>query len=142
MTIILEHVNITVKSFSAATRLIGAAFPSFTIRGRGYLHEDATLGEWIHFGDDCIYVAFQKNADHSGRHDTPYTHDGINHIGFVVDDLELVVSRLHDAGFEPTSVDYEHPHRKRIYYQDDNGIEWEFVEYLSALTEEINDYNI
>ena len=35
MSIYLEHANITVKSIDEATRLLGAAFPDFAVRGGG-----------------------------------------------------------------------------------------------------------
>ena len=139
----LEHANITVKSLEAAKSFLALAFPDFEERGRGYLHGDPKGGVWCHFGTDDTYVALQENSDHSPRQDTPYTHDGINHIGFVVEDLEALMSRLREAGYEPTDASAleGHPWRRRAYFIDDNAFEWEFVEYVSESAAERNDYS-
>jgi hypothetical protein len=34
----------------------------------------------------------------------------------------------------------DHPHRLRAYFYDEDGIEWEFIEYLSNNPSERNDY--
>jgi len=141
MTVKLEHANITVQSIEASTKLLGAAFPEFSKRGEGHMHGDAALGTWVHFGTDATYLAFQQNRVHSGRADVTYTNDGINHVGFVVSGLEALMQRLLIAGFTPSSVEMDHPHRNRVYYTDDNQLEWEFVEYTSEQPEERNDYS-
>ena len=139
----LEHANITVGSLDAAKSFLASAFPDFKERGRGYLHGDPTRGVWCHFGSDEIYLALQENQHHSPRQDIPYTHDGINHIGFVVEDLDDVMNRLQNAGFEPTqaSVLEGHPWRRRAYFIDGNAMEWEFIEYLSEDPAERNNYS-
>ena len=76
-----------------------------------------------------------------GPHE-PYVHPGMNHIGFVVGDVGEVAERLTNAGYTPGMKALEHPHRKRIYFFDDDGNEFEFVEYLSADPEERNDYQL
>ena len=60
----------------------------------------------------------------------------------MVDDLDGIVTRLSAAGYElsPMSVMTGHPHRRRAYFFDNNGVEWELVEYLSETIEERNDY--
>jgi hypothetical protein len=35
-----------------------------------------------------------------------------------------------------------HPHRRRVYFADREGNDWEFVEYASDRPEERNDYEI
>jgi len=71
---------------------------------------------------------------HAERSDVPYTNDGINHLGFVVDDMDGLVSRMSEAGYHPTAASAieGHPYRKRAYFLDKNDFEWEFVEYLVA----------
>lgn len=61
-----------------------------------------------------------------------------------VDDIEELMERLAAAGFTPSdsSALDEHPYRRRIYYTDDNGLCWEFVQYLSANVEHRNDYSV
>ncbi len=138
----LEHANITVKSIDAAVEFLGLAFPDCGVRGGGAIHGDDAMGRWVHFGNDDFYVALQQNASHSGRSDVTYQHDGINHVGFVVEQLDDMIKRLAAEGYEvtPASVMKGHPHRRRAYFFDKNGVEWEFVEYASEATEERNDY--
>ena len=47
------------------------------------------------------------------------------------------------TGSEPSDVSGldEHPHRRRVYYRDDYGVDWEFVEYLPEDPEQRNDYS-
>ena len=71
-----------------------------------------------------------------------YTNDGINHIGFIVDQLDEMMERLNAAGYKLTDNSVmDHPFRRRAYYFDGNGVEWEFIEYLSGITTERNDYS-
>jgi catechol 2,3-dioxygenase-like lactoylglutathione lyase family enzyme len=57
-----------------------------------------------------------------------YSRVGINHFGFVVDDLDEMRRRLGAAGIQPHhEADYE-PGR-RLYFLDPDGIEVELVEY-------------
>ncbi|XOV89047.1 MAG: VOC family protein [Pseudomonadota bacterium] len=138
----LEHANVTVGSIDEAVRFLGAAFPHFRRRGGGHLHDDPDLGEWVHFGDDECYIALQQNVLHAGRVDIPYSNDGINHLGFVVESLDQLLLRLAELNYHPTeaSVLDGHPHRRRAYIIDGNGFEWEFVEYTSKLAAERNAY--
>lgn len=138
----LEHANITVKSVDEATRFLGKAFPGARVRGEGPIHGNEGRGRWVHFGTDDHYIALQENSNHSAPRDVTYTNDGINHIGFVVEELDLLMARLEEAGYSlsPDSAMSGHPFRRRAYYFDANGIEWEFVEYLSDDPAERNDY--
>ena len=36
----------------------------------------------------------------------------------------------------------DHPHRRRVYFYDDEGNDWEFVQYLSSEPAERNDYEM
>ncbi len=142
MKIQLEHANLTVESISEAKRFLRAAFPDFRTRGGGNLHDNPDLGRWEHFGNDETYLALQENSQHISKAEVRYLNDGINHLGFVVEQLESLMDRMNDAGYAITEVSdlNGHPHRRRAYYIDGNGFEWEFVEYLSAKVEERNDY--
>ena len=140
----LEHANMTVRSLEEALRFLKIAFPDGDIRGGGNIHGDPAMGRWLHFGNDQCYVALQQNDGHHGRQDTTYFHDGINHLGFVVTDLDGIVARLREAEYELASDSAmdEHPHRRRAYFLDGNDVEWELVEYLSAKPGERNDYKL
>jgi catechol 2,3-dioxygenase-like lactoylglutathione lyase family enzyme len=56
---------------------------------------------------------------------------GVNHLGFEVDDVEALRDRLKSAGYEDSTVPNEHPYRKRVYFYDHEGNDWEFVQYLT-----------
>ena len=62
-------------------------------------------------------------------------------MGFVVDDAEAVKRRCLEAGYKEGFVTGPHPYRKRVYILDKEGLEWEFVEYLSEDVEKRNDYS-
>lgn len=138
----MEHANITVKSIDEAVRFLGTAFPESVIRGEGHIHGDADQGRWVHFGTDQHYVALQENSAHTPHRDVTYTSDGINHLGFVVEGLDDLISRMTVAGYKVTAASAleGHPWRRRAYFYDGNGVEWEFIEYLSDKPEERNDY--
>lgn len=144
----LEHANVTVQSIDETVRFLSLVFPEAGIRGGGNMYWNAdkseARGRWVHFGTDEYYVALQENVTPSGRSDTTYLNDGINHLGFVVSHLDGIVSRARDAGFNlsPASAMDDHPHRRRAYFFDANGIEWELVEYLSDELSERNDYKL
>ena len=142
MRLLIEHANITVRSTDEAKRFLGNAFPDFQVRGEGFLHGGESAGTWVHFGNDETYLALQQNREHTERSDVPYTNDGINHLGFVIDDMDALLSRMSAAGYRPTdaSAIEGHPYRKRAYFLDGNDFEWEFVEYLSSDPAERNLY--
>ncbi len=142
MKLLIEHANITVASIDEAKAFLGLAFPDFRERGRGYLQGGEEAGEWMHFGNDETYLALQQNRQHSDRRDSTYENDGINHLGFVTDNLDELLERMEEAGYKPSdaSVLDGHPFRRRAYLFDKNGFEWEFVEYLSDRPEERNEY--
>ena len=56
---------------------------------------------------------------------------GLNHLGWEVDDADQVEARLRAAGFQPNLHVDDHPARRRVYFHDPDGNDWEFVEYLT-----------
>ena len=71
---------------------------------------------------------------------SPYLDVGINHIGIVVNDVDRVEKRLLDAGYEQNDIGEDNPFRKRVYFYDASGVEWEFIEYLTQDAENKNRY--
>ena len=47
---------------------------------------------------------------------------------------------LNSAGYKDTTIPNNHPYRKRIYFNDPEGNDWEFVQYYSDKKNERNDY--
>ena len=132
----LEHANVSVHDPEAITRFMLAAFPDYRIRGEG-LDDGGRL--WRHVGDDESYVALQAVPQNSTR--TLYgSTPGINHLGFEVDDFDALRARLESAGFRHNLLIASHAARRRIYFHDPEGNDWEFVEYTSADRRERNDY--
>ncbi len=135
----LEHVNLTVTDIDATLRFLQTAMPGLQVRGEG---EGEQSRRWVHVGTDRTYLALEdRGAREPGPH-VPYRHPGMNHIGFVVKDVAGVAARLGAAGYGEGMRDMEHPHRKRLYFFDDDGNEFEFVEYLSERPDERNDYSL
>ena len=133
----LEHANLSVIHADEMERFLCAAFPDFRRRGGG---TDAHNRPWRHVGNDDFYIALQTVPDNPHR--KPYGSEvGLNHLGWEVTDLQALVSRMADAGFEPNMSADEHPARKRRYFFDPDGNDWEFVEYLVDDADARNDYS-
>ncbi|MGI1679188.1 MAG: VOC family protein [Cellvibrionaceae bacterium] len=143
----IEHINIRVPSIIKTQHFLKAAFPDFKVRGSG---SSKTYGYWSHIGNDDTYIALsqsQKPEEEKNTKVTDYQYDDkfrLMHIGYVINDIKSLIQRLSDSGYSPVDLDdlQSHPHRKRIYYFDGNGVEWEFIEYLSNNKTEKNDYSL
>lgn len=123
----LEHANLTVPDIEAARRFLQTALPEFQIRGGG----DRATGRWQHVGTETTYLALQQEREHRPDPRTAYVHDGVHHLGFVVDDVLSLAQRLRKAGYRENPMSEDHPARIRRYFFDSAGMEWEFVQYLS-----------
>ena len=134
----LDHANLTVRDLDAAIRFLTTALPGFRVRGRG---GDCAGWEWVHVGDDASYVALLAAGGAAAAAATPYDgRPGLNHLGFEVDDVAALRARMLAAGYRETTTPNAHPHRRRVYFADAEGNDWEFVEYLSRAPGERNDY--
>ncbi len=132
----LEHANLSVRDADAMTRFLQAVAPDFRIRGRG---RDGRGRPWRHVGNDDCYIALQSVAGGDVR--TPYGDTpGLNHIGWEVDSIDELEARLRDAGYPPNLRVDDHPARRRLYFYDPEGNDWEFVEYRTDDPRQRNDY--
>jgi hypothetical protein len=131
---ILEHIHLGVKSLAKTEKFLNAALPEFSRRGSGYAEG---YGNWVHIGEADNYIALTET-------DVEPDSNFLRHIGLVVDDIDAVISRLEEAGQCPSDAGAldSHPYRRRVYYLDDNGIHWEFVQYLSGDAAQRNDYSL
>ena len=122
----LEHVNLTVsnldRSIDFYCRLLG-----LRVRWRGTLSSGLA---GAHVGDDDMYIALFQSRE-PGAVSSDYDGVGLNHFGFVVDDLADCKGRLIEMGAPPHSEQDYDPGR-RLYVMDPDGIELELVEYDSA----------
>ncbi len=121
----IEHVNITVSDPKETADLMRKLF-DWKVRWQGPAKDD---GFTVHVGTDSHYLAIYSTGNSKNGEDISYrTKGGLNHVGIVVDDLDLIEQRVTQAGLQPYNHgDYE-PGR-RFYFNDENGIEFEVVSY-------------
>jgi catechol 2,3-dioxygenase-like lactoylglutathione lyase family enzyme len=140
MPVRLDHANLTVSDVDETVRFLRTALPAFRLRGRG---RDCAGLAWVHVGDDETYLSLLQARAASPARPAPYAGaPGLNHLGFAVDDVEALRQRLSIAGYRETTVPNAHPFRRRVYFADTEGNDWEFVEYHSERPEERNDYAV
>ena len=138
MEVRLEHANLSVRDVEATIRFLTTAFHEFRIRGEG-TNRDGT--RWAHVGTNDTYIALNQAKADSERDRMPYRGEpGLNHLAYEVDDVESLRLRLKAAGYRDSTVPNAHPHRKRVYFYDPDGNDWEFVQYFSQDPAERNDY--
>jgi catechol 2,3-dioxygenase-like lactoylglutathione lyase family enzyme len=132
----LEHANLSVHDIDATIRFLRTAFPEFRVRRDT---TDADGSRWVHVGTDETYIALnQAKARGTASTGTP-----LNHLAYEVDDVEAIGGRLRAAGYQENMlVPNAHPYRKRLYFYDPEGNEWEFVEYLSDDPAKRHDYEL
>jgi catechol 2,3-dioxygenase-like lactoylglutathione lyase family enzyme len=119
----LEHVNLTVSDLDRSIAFY-CDLLDLSVRWKGPIGE-GRLG--AHVGDERCYLAlFQAAAP--GRVDLDYDRPGLNHFGFVVENLDDARRRVEQLGATVHhEADYD-PGR-RIYFLDPDGHEVELVEY-------------
>jgi catechol 2,3-dioxygenase-like lactoylglutathione lyase family enzyme len=140
MTIRLDHVNLNVRDVDATVRFLLTAFPDWKIRAEG---KKWNGDRWLHVGDDTVYLALTQAREPANEPWVPYgTKPGTNHLGFEVDDVAGIRKRLAEGGYKDTTVPNNHPHRRRVYFWDAEGNDWEFVQYLTDDPAKRNDYAI
>ncbi|WP_394751012.1 VOC family protein [Spongiimicrobium salis] len=134
--IYLEHANITVSDLQEAIRFFQTAFPHFRIRGGGN-----DMREWVHLGDDNTYVALNQAKENALKTNKNYDKIGINHLGFVVEDVAHIARDLLRAGYQRDYPKQVEQFRIRDYFADTDGNQYEFVQYLSEAVHEKNSYD-
>jgi catechol 2,3-dioxygenase-like lactoylglutathione lyase family enzyme len=136
----LEHANVAVSDVDAVAAFLVDAFPEFRVRGGG---SKANGERWLHVGTDETYVALEEApAVERPARELYGREPGLNHLAFEVDDVDAVRERLLAAGHHDSTIPNDHPHRRRIYFHDPTGLDWEFVQYLSERAEERHDYEL
>src|ERR1700688_4073790 len=89
------------------------------------------------------YIALGQSRVEPQIRWAPYQNvPGVNHLAYEVDDVEALRKRMTAAGYRDSTVPNAHPFRKRVYFYDPEGNDWEFVQYLSQDPAERNDYNL
>jgi len=140
MAVRLEHANLVVRNLDEMIQFLKTAFPEFRIRHDGPGKDGM---RWVHVGTDETYIALMEANAGSERRWVPYSGEpGVNHLAYEVDDVEALRVRLKAAGYQDTTVPNSHPFRKRVYFNDPGGNDWEFVQYLSENVAERHDYGL
>jgi catechol 2,3-dioxygenase-like lactoylglutathione lyase family enzyme len=140
MAIRLEHANLCVHDVEGVIRFLQTAFPDFRIRQDT---RDENGSRWVHVGNDETYIALNEAGRDAERRLKPYKgRPGLNHLAYEVDDVEALRIRLRAAGFQDSTVPNTHPYRKRVYFYDPDGNDWEFIQYLSHDPRERHDYEL
>ena len=136
----LEHVNITVIDVDEAIRFLQTAMPDWKVRA-DVSSKESDCRRWVHLGTDTSYIAIEdRGATEKGKHE-PYVDPGVNHMGLVVKDIDAVSKRLTDAGYTEGLSSPDNLNRRRIYFYDADGNEYEFIEYLKSDIASRNDYS-
>jgi len=135
----LEHANLYVRDIETTADFLRCAFLDFTIRGEG-VNEGR---RWLHIGNDDTYIALNQASEEAKEPWVPYSgKPGVNHLGYEVDDADALRARMRAAGYQDSTVPNDHPFRKRVYFHDPDGNDWEFVEYFSDRGTDRNDYQL
>ena len=138
MVVRLEHANLIVRDIDRTVRFIQTAFPHFGIRC-----DRSDPDRFVHIGTDDTYIALTQATEEPNQQWEPYTgYPGVNHLGYEVDDADGIRERMLAAGFEESTPPNCHPHRKRVYFFDPDGNDWEFIQYLSDDPRERHDYEL
>ncbi len=123
----LEHVNLTVadlqRSVDFYTRVFG-----FAVRWQGETSDGKPAA---HVGDDRSYLALFQARDTTPLERKSYDRIGLNHFGFVVNDIDAIKKRLREAGITHHSEQTYDPGR-HVYFLDPDGIEVELVQYAQG----------
>lgn len=140
MAMRLEHANLSVHDIDGVVRFLSTAFPEFRIR-RDKTESDGL--RWVHIGTDETYIALNQASPEAEKRGRPYRgRPGLNHLGFEVDDVGALRDRLAAAGYQESTPPNAHPYRKRVYFYDPDGNDWEFIEYMSGELEKRHDYEL
>lgn len=136
----LEHANLIVRDIDVTIRFLQAAFPEFGIRA-DEIDPDGT--RWVHIGTHETYIALNESTVRPAEQWKPYTGvPGVNHLAYEVDDADALRDRMTAAGYEESTPPNKHPARKRVYFYDADGNDWEFIQYLTDDPEKRHDYTI
>jgi catechol 2,3-dioxygenase-like lactoylglutathione lyase family enzyme len=140
MAVRMEHANVCVRDVEGMIRFLQTAFPEFRVRGEG-LSPDGS--RWVHVGTDETYIALGQSRQEPATPWKPYDGvPGVNHVAYEVDDVDRLRKRMLAAGYRESTPPNNHPYRRRLYFYDPEGNDWEFVQYLSKDPAERNDYTL
>lgn len=121
----LEHANYTVSDPAATAAWMETLF-GWHIRWQG---DAIDGGHTIHVGTKDRYLALYTPGKVIKDRGSSYTTlAGLNHIAVVVDDLDATETAVKAQGFVP-GEHHEYEPGRRFYFHDNDGIEYEVVQY-------------
>lgn len=135
----LEHVNLTVPCIDEALKFLLIVAPDFKIRKDSTADTAAKDNyRWVHIGNDEYYLALQEAHLEAKpkKQLAGYINYGVNHIALVVSNIAIIEGRLKSNGFRKSIKTPLEKFRKRVYYYDHAGFEWELIEYFSTKPQE------
>ncbi|MDA3137601.1 VOC family protein [Vibrio metschnikovii] len=133
----IEHINLVIKDLEQSLRFYRAAFPHWKIRAKGGGVWYGKARTWVHFGDENHYLALNEFGEGRNRDRTGHS-VGLAHFAFETQNLDAMIARLEQAGFEIADNGANETFRRNVYFIDPDGFEVEFVQYLSDLPNERN----
>ena len=133
MELSLEHIHLDVDSIEKTEKFLLQAMQTFSKRGGG---EPEGLGKWVHIGTEKCYVALTQRKG-------AIVPDSLRHIGLITDNVDSLIDRMAQIGYQPADLSAldEHEARRRVYFIDENGVSWEFIEYTVDDDVRRNDYS-
>jgi len=136
----LEHANLVSKDMAGTLDFLQTAFPEWSVRGRGESEWYGKKRQWLHFGNEDYYITINEGNQDINR-DLSGHSPGLAHIGFCVDNVNHITTRLQNKGHEISIMGADHPYRKSVYFVDPSGFEFEFIQYYSDLADQRNMYD-
>lgn len=122
---ILEHVNVTVSDPDKTAEMLVKLF-GWHVRWQGASMDN---GRTVHVGNEDSYLAlYSPEKVDKNRPNNYLTVGGLNHIAVVVDDLDKVEKSVLAMGIRTHNHGNYDPGR-RFYFNDQDNIEYEVVEY-------------
>jgi len=123
----LEHVNITVTDPLRTAAMLCRIF-GWHIRWEGPSMDN---GYTVHVGTESSYLAlYAIGTPQKGRIESYKLQGGLNHVAFLVEDLDAIESHVRAEGYRPYSHGNYEPGR-RFYFHDHDGVEYEIVSYVT-----------
>jgi len=131
-TVHLEHALLYVTDLDRSLAFYREMLPDWTLRWEGRTEEGT---RWVHYGEPGAgqpgYLSLYETPGaeaQDARYDEVVQ---IRHVGFSHPDVDALVKRLDAKGIRPTDTMDDGKYR-RIYFNDPDGHDLEFVQKLTA----------
>lgn len=99
----IEHIGIAVKDITTANEIYAKLLGTSHYKTEK-VESEAVETSFFRIGDSKIELLQATNADSAIAKSIEKRGEGIHHIAFAVDDIEVEVERLKSEGFQPISA--------------------------------------